>query len=98
MKWLKTCPKSASYICQRISVAFGRVNNTQGGDHLKPQLLISANGLTNHPGRQVNSDGVALWPNLLSRWEKDGTSTSCYIQNHRAGGDLCHLDETAAKM
>ena len=33
MKWLKTCPKSASYICQRIFVAFGKVNNTQGGDH-----------------------------------------------------------------
>ena len=38
MKWLKTCPKSASYICQRIFVAFGKVNNTQGGDHLTVQI------------------------------------------------------------
>ena len=35
MKWLKTCPKSASCVCQRIFVAFGKVNNTQGGDHLQ---------------------------------------------------------------
>jgi len=29
MKWLKTCPKSASYVCQRIFVAFGKVNNSR---------------------------------------------------------------------
>jgi hypothetical protein len=43
MKWLKTCSKSASYVCQRIFVAFGKVNNTQGGDH-----LLRESALTGH--------------------------------------------------
>jgi len=41
IKWLKTYLKSARYACQRIFVAFGKVNNTQGGDH--PYLETSEN-------------------------------------------------------
>jgi hypothetical protein len=50
MKWLKTYPKSASYVCQRIFAAFGKVNNQvvlsswapTPGD---PYLLKNASGL-----------------------------------------------------
>jgi hypothetical protein len=33
MKLAENLQKSAGYACQRIFVAFGKVNNTLGGDH-----------------------------------------------------------------
>jgi hypothetical protein len=33
MKLAENLTKSGGYACQRIFVAFGKVNNTQGGDH-----------------------------------------------------------------
>jgi hypothetical protein len=68
MKWLKTCLKSASYVCQRIFVAFGKVNNTQGGDHpadSEGELCSFGSGLSTSEATEQKEE-VISWPSFGS--------------------------------